>query len=401
MGSGGVAVSAQAQAGPGEASASASCSGAANCSTSYTAHAEAHDRTAERPADIGVPGGYFEAYAWATCSGGGSSGGGCGAWATANAAQGIAASGCSGSYSSCDKDSDAYFVETAPALPVPVAPQPPAPGTADGQGDDPGGLVGERGGVAGFCLIICVVGAKDVGGELKAQVCLDSSCAVTTDSGARIGYGPARGFEAGRVNAQGTRDAVVSPTAAGIQWDAHGNSEYWRGPGEGYVHDGNTGVRVRYDQAAPGTGGSFNNPSTGRSFTATCPSDCTPTAPGLQDFTPLDVSTVVANAKQVEITFRGDTAFTVANGDRLLPMSRPLTEGKTTTRMVFGKNGVNEYFINGPGTIAFAGGERWAANTLVEAGTYVAGTTPGPDGLVGSLRCGGDCMVSAVGSPHS
>ncbi|MEJ3658136.1 NUDIX domain-containing protein [Actinomycetes bacterium KLBMP 9759] len=106
MGGGGVAVSAQASAGPGYANASASCSGAANCTTSFYAHAEMHDA-------VQRPEGLYLADAWATCGGGGASGGGCGVTAEADALKQVAKSACFGD-GWCDKGATTDFIPAKP-----------------------------------------------------------------------------------------------------------------------------------------------------------------------------------------------------------------------------------------------------------------------------------------------
>ncbi|GAA1325786.1 hypothetical protein [Pseudonocardia xinjiangensis] len=85
-GGGGLSVWAQAQAGKGFANAAAGCSGAANCSASFSSHAEASKT---------VGGQHGEA--WANCSGGGA-GGSCGSYATVevDSEHATAQAGCSG-----------------------------------------------------------------------------------------------------------------------------------------------------------------------------------------------------------------------------------------------------------------------------------------------------------------
>ncbi|HEY2098500.1 MAG TPA: hypothetical protein VGH72_18665, partial [Pseudonocardia sp.] len=117
MGGGVVQVMAKTQASAADAQAQASCTGAKNCTSPYSAHAEAHDRSTQmaNAKQPDMPSGVWKANGSGTCSGNGKGGCGVHAWAQAGPG-GSGGAACTGDCSHFkEEQSGNGFTQTGPS----------------------------------------------------------------------------------------------------------------------------------------------------------------------------------------------------------------------------------------------------------------------------------------------
>ncbi|HZG91559.1 MAG TPA: hypothetical protein VEZ42_15210, partial [Pseudonocardia sp.] len=406
QGSGGVAVSAQAQAGDGFARASASCSGAANCSATYTAHAEL---TRTSPAGE-------TAHGEGTCSGTGN--GGCGV--TARVRFGPNGGGGAECFGNCANFSQNGWYR-APAgtgydsagnlvpvdrngNPVPIEELGPEDRAVQGTRDADGNPI---------------LKIKPRGGDVRTYPCPQIPCTANGPGGERITYDPDRGgFDAGMpVQAeapQGPMDTATGTDGVRIARDRRGNGSGWiRGTGQ--VSNGSTGETVTYTEPAPSGdqhGFRLTNPTTGSPFTAHCGAACeyrgapVPGAPQVDHLVlrsgTADIVGRDRNGTPAMISFDGTGRFTSAEGDLLTgigPVTSPgIATGRVNivTRDRAGLGG--SIALQGEGSIRPVEGGGLICTGGACAGTHHMPTERGAGGVnVCSLTAAGSC--TGIGAP--
>ena len=415
MGGGGVSVMAYAEAKDGFASAGASCSGAANCSSSYSAHAEAHD-------ELNTPFGTYTADKWATCSGSGN--GGCGAWAVAVAGpNGVADAGCTGDggcdtggaglgfiAAKIDTSGLGIFVDEH-GKPIKIEDVDRDHSAIRVTVDGKGRTIVEikpRGADKVKRFAPCAAGAncehklgKIIGGRDAGNAKGDLYASMPV-AGARNKYHRVRGTK-----------------GVGIAQDAQGDAEAWvRGRGEAV--DGRTGNRIAFTRRAQSEAAvnniRFGNKA-GSPFASTCNGGCDWRSPTGEHLVVEGnwgkIQAQDGSGGPARITFHGGGTFTNEQGDvvhadnlpggitdiigRDADLSRGIYSVKGTTGFVQyidpNYNATNNpNFSKREGTnlfkIEITGGDlRKGINA----------TTPDENGMGGSLWCEGNCIRTMPG----
>ncbi|MDT7627905.1 MAG: mucin9, partial [Pseudonocardiales bacterium] len=294
MGGGVVQVMAKTQASAHDAEAQASCTGAKNCTSPYSAHAEAHDRSTQtaNAKQPDMPSGVWKANGSGTCSGNGKGGCGVHAWAQAGPG-GSGGAACTGDCSHFkEEQSGNGFTQTGPSWNQILAAQAAARAAqAARQVQDidqwaknakPGdSVLGYKKNPDGTYKIY----TKAPGGQVTTRDCAASECAPgkTVDGpGGKITFPTQGNPETTQSSAPGKDpnkcDANVGCALSG---DGTGNDgRYWI-KGNGKVHDGLTGSTMTYPDSRPGGSaqgpnineGSFGSPK-GAPFTFTCNGGC-------------------------------------------------------------------------------------------------------------------------------
>ncbi|MFC4948996.1 DUF4781 domain-containing protein, partial [Pseudonocardia sp. GCM10023141] len=458
MGGGGVSVSAQAFAKGNQAYAGASCSGAANCSASYTAHAEADDVGANSAPTMNAPGGYYRAHGEGTCSGSGN--GGCGVIAYAVAKDprdgGGAGARCyTGNCANFNQDGTSFgFVRTAASL----HDQYVAAGimTPDGKWIDQ--KLGEHQvGAEGNCdKGTCTFSLRDPTDKAPvAQAPCAAPCKIDGKNGQTIAADK-NGKVTITVPTEGadgkpSKDVVVDPKGGGSYRDDKGHGRGWV-DSSGTITDGYSGSTVTYADTS-GPFGRVNPPSdtgphhanygdaSGGRFSTTCPDGCSGSlsngkqtdqfkiygSPG----TPADATLVARNNQGTPamVSFNGAGWFksaegveVKANGDGLpgqptfgtlnLNPQKP-APGQTAGRTELTTPGIDtagtmqqgRYSVSGQtGYIAFPDGRKIENQLLLlgydkdVASNRLVAVTPTAEGKGGSFSCVGHCVETVPGN---
>lgn len=271
-----VAVSAQAsvQATPNGsvASAAASCTGAPNCTTTYTAHGEAHDR-ANQAQSWSTEGGYWTADGAGTCSGSGNSGCAVQAWAVAGPAGSGGAACVAGNCPNFHQDeggastfhktsSSGQEIEAAAGK---LGHKEKPPSVKDMGPEESGAQAGYVDGTGNFVPDGQEIpaGAKP-GVQMKLagqapqpiQICAATGCSLgNRNGGPYAGYDPAapssRQFVTSNDVGAGDkrRDEATGQYGAAVSRDAAGNGAA-RVRGDGSITDGRTRQAVNYIKIA-------------------------------------------------------------------------------------------------------------------------------------------------------
>ncbi|MGH3584857.1 MAG: hypothetical protein ACRDQ0_00905, partial [Pseudonocardia sp.] len=403
----------------GFANAGASCSGAANCNSSYSAHAEAYD-------ELNTPYGKYVAEKWATCSGSGN--GGCGAWAVAIAGpQGVAEAGCTGD-GSCEtgpEDSKALRFIAAEidtsgmGMFVDEQGNPIAIEDVDTDHSAIRVTIDDQGRT--------VVEIKPRGSdEIVTHTCPSNPCEFSSngmtggnDHGQNNEYGdywvemPVEGKPGADHEARGEE-------GAGIAQDAEGNAEAWV-RGKGLVIDGRTGNKIVFTRKAEAES-ALNNVRLGNKagspFATTCNGGCEWTSPTGEhlviDGKWGEIQAQDGSGAPAMAEFHGGGHFTNDQGDVVHADNLPDGVTNIIGRGANGSPGI--YSVKGTtGYIQFIDPNYNAANnpnyseaegtnlfkvelTGGDLSKGIKGTTPDKDGMGGSLWCEGDCTRTMPGA---
>ena len=290
MGGGAVRVMARTFARGPDAQAYAVCVGAKNCTSPYTAHAEAHDRLDQKanPQQPNMPSGYWTADGAGTCRGNGK--GGCGVHAWANAGPGgSGGASCTGPDCSGfrqEQGGPSAFTKTGPSWNQMLAAQAAARRAHQVKNIDevleglkPGdSFLGYTKGKDGYTIY-----TKEAGGEVTTRTCPASECkpghAVNGGNG-QITFPEQGNPQTSQQSTQG-HDNHTCRASVGCALTNHGtgDSDYWL-EGNGEVHDGITGSTMHFEDNQPIGGGpanrnegSFGN-TKGKPFMFTCNGGC-------------------------------------------------------------------------------------------------------------------------------
>ncbi|MDQ4118974.1 MAG: hypothetical protein M3235_18740, partial [Actinomycetota bacterium] len=451
MGGGGVSVSAQADAGPGYANASASCSGAANCASSYSAHAEADDTASTAPT-WEEPGGDWKAHGEGTCSGGGNGGCGAQAWAKAGPGGGGGAT-CTGDCANFTQSGSNTFTRTAPSLKAQAqaeAAQRKAAGgklgpdgkpiTIEDMGPNARGFEGTKNENGDPVLKV-----KPEGGDVRTEVCPDGctdGATLRTESGETVHYDPKTGFDGSMPTEPGAEadDKATGSDGVSLYRDAEGDGA-GTVSGKGSVTDGRTGETVTYTRSNPeGKGDNSYRLSTpkGSPFRSSCNGGCeyrgataTLAAPKAgRDHLSVegpsgDIVGRDGAGNPAKITFQGKGRFTSAEGDVLTANGdgAGAPSGQLSMITTRGSNGEpGRYDVTGgqsgslklkEGYTLVQDGHSWVHRfsetdqlKAMKAGTSlppdillggawgIGATTPDGKGKGGTLDCEGHCTLT-------
>ncbi|WP_037076970.1 hypothetical protein, partial [Pseudonocardia spinosispora] len=292
MGGGAVQVMASTYAKGADAQAQSTCVGAKNCSSTYSAHAEEHDR-ADQTANAkqpDMPSGYWSANGAGTCSGSGKGGCGVHAWAQAGPG-GSGGASCSGDCSGFQlEQSGNSFTQTGPSWNQIQAARAAAAARAAHQvknlDEFMGGLkdgesaIGYKKTKDGYDIY-----TKEGDGPVKIDKCSAADCAPgkkIEGGGGQIVIPQTGNPETSRHTTEGQGDhkcdASVGCALSGDD-KGKGDGKYWI-EGDGNVTDGITASTLHYQDSKPAGNypanrneGSFGN-TQGKPFTFTCNGGC-------------------------------------------------------------------------------------------------------------------------------
>jgi serine/threonine protein phosphatase PrpC len=288
MGGGAVQVMAQTYARGPDASAQAICRGAKNCTSTYAAHAEAHDRLNRQanPNQPDMPSGYWSADGSGTCRGSGKGGCGVHAWADAGPG-GSGGARCSGDCSGFvqEQGGPSTFTKTGPSWNEMLAARRARQSRVVKNLDEviaglkPGdSFIGSRKGKDGYTIY-----TKEPGGEVVTRPCPASECKpghTIKGGNGKITF-PQQGNPQTTQQSAPGKDPHTCDASVGcaLTNDGKGNGRYWI-EGDGTVRDGITGSRIYFKNSKPAgsrtdsrNAGSFGN-TKGAPFTFTCNGGC-------------------------------------------------------------------------------------------------------------------------------
>ncbi|MFD1531402.1 hypothetical protein ACFSCY_18340, partial [Pseudonocardia aurantiaca] len=353
-----------------------------------------------------MPGGYWDAFGEATCSGGGSSGGGCGVTAYAVAGPGGGGGGkCSGSYSSCHTDGGNTFTSTVPQKLAPgmVLDKNGRPVPIEELGPDEQAVLIERDENGDVVWKI-----KPKGGEAYGDTCAAPCTGVDErgPGGERVTFDPNGGDEAYRGGmpiepGSDKRDEASGSEGVRLARDREGDGGGWV-RGRGQVTNGRTGETIRYTRVAdsdkPRNDFRLSN-AAGSPFQSSCNGGCVYTGAELPGDAGRDRLTVEGSwgtitgrdghGNPARISFDGKGHFVSAEGDTLTSPTG-MAQGRVdiVTRNALGLGG--SISLNGWGTIISAEGAQLQCYSC--EGTHYMPTERGKGGIsTCKVGPGGSC----------